>query len=74
MCFSVPFRIYFKDVSQIIRDCFGLNEDKYASKNRKPSEIDMGLIEAQPVSDDDSVFLHNSDEELEKTYDFMDSD
>jgi hypothetical protein len=74
MCLSIPFRIYFKDVSEIMRDCFGLKEEKQM-KNRNISEIDMDIIEAQPVSDDDSsVFLHNSDEELEKSYDFMDSD
>lgn len=73
MCLSIPFRIYFKDISEIMRDCFGLEEDN--SNNKKNSEIDMGLIEEQPISDsDDSVFIHDSDDELDKSYDFMDSD
>ena len=78
MCFSIPFRIYFKDVSEIMKDCFGLNDEKKKYNRKTSSRISMDLIEAQPVSssedDDDSVFLHNSDEELEKSYDFMDSD
>lgn len=73
MCLSIPFRIYFKDISEIMRDCFGLEEDN--SNNKKNYEIDMGLIEEQPISDsDDSVFIHDSDDELDKSYDFMDSD
>ena len=61
-----------------MRDCFGLNDEKKKYNRRLSSRISMDLIEAQPVSSDDdtddSVFLHNSDEELEKSYDFMDSD
>ena len=38
----------------------------------------MDLIETQPVSSDDddnaSVFLNNLEDEIEKSYDFMDSD
>lgn len=74
MCLSIPFRIYFKDVSEIIKDCFGLDDEKHTNYKKK-SEIDMDIIEAQPVSDDESsVFLHNSEDELDKSYDFMDSE
>ena len=72
MCLSIPFRIYFKNISEIIKDCFGLEEEK---KNKKNSEINMGLIEEQPILNlEESVFISDSEEELEKSYDFMDSD
>jgi hypothetical protein len=76
MCLSIPFRIYFKDISEILKDCFGLKDEKKNNHNR---EINMDLIEAQPILDDklikkQPVLEPNSDEELEKSYDFMDSD
>ena len=78
MCFSIPFRIYFKDVSEIMKDCFGLNDEKKKYNRRPSSRISMDLIETQPVSSDDddnaSVFLNNLEDEIEKSYDFMDSD
>ena len=48
-------------------------------KNNHNHEINMDLIEAQPILDDklikkQPVLEPNSDEELEKSYDFMDSD
>ena len=77
MCFSIPFRIYFKDVSEIIRDCFGLQKDKTNYKNSNKNEINMDLIESQPIlndHDEGNVFLPDSDEELVNSYDLMDSD
>jgi len=73
MCLSIPFKIYIKNISEIIKDCFGIKEDKYTVPCK--SKINMDIIEAQPIYDkDDSVFLYNSGDELDKSYDFMDSD
>ena len=75
MCLSIPFRIYFRDISDIIKDCFGLKDDKSFKKNSEQPEINMDIIEAQPISDDEgTVFLPNSSDELDKSYDFMDSE
>ena len=75
MCLSLPFRIYFKDISEIIKDCFLLKEEKKKSKKSDKSEINMDLIEAQPIKSEyqNEVFIPSSGDELEQSYDLMDS-
>ena len=74
MCIKLPFRIYFKNIYQILKECFGLND---SNQGYKKTDMNMRIIEEQPIIEDshisnsDSETEKESDQELEKSYDFI---
>ena len=76
MCLSIPFRIQLKNLTDIFKDCFGLNEPSTINNKNKQKLI---IIE-QPKKYNENVDLEmgniieslkNSEDELEESYDFV---